>query len=310
MSINGDFEQFCNEFDIVKNALEMRTLVRWNGRDLLQKENLAEHTHLVAACVLHLADSFRKDYDIPVSLEDELSAVKLALIHDSLELLRGDILSITKDKTPGLRQSIETEERLFYWQELGQVSDIAHTIAELADLMACYKFLERELRFPNNDFCKQVYISCKAKYDVALEKFLTARVGKRVTDAPDGKRFVKGYQHDAGVDIVLDRGVVFLPMSTTMFDLNVQITPKEGEMGLLCARTSAAAKGLSVAMCPIDPHFEGNCTAIVHNVSNQVIEYRAGESFCQYIMIKMIEQDAAVKKPGTRSLSKLGGTDQ
>ena len=51
-----DFEEFCNNFDIVDNALSQRELVRWNGRDILRKENLAEHSHLVVACLIKLID--------------------------------------------------------------------------------------------------------------------------------------------------------------------------------------------------------------------------------------------------------------
>ena len=40
---NADLNVFCNNFDIVQNALQMRTLRRWNGRDLRDEENLAEH---------------------------------------------------------------------------------------------------------------------------------------------------------------------------------------------------------------------------------------------------------------------------
>ena len=31
---NADLNVFCDNFDIVQNALQMRTLRRWNGRDL------------------------------------------------------------------------------------------------------------------------------------------------------------------------------------------------------------------------------------------------------------------------------------
>lgn len=309
MKVNKNFAKFCDEFNIVDNALDMRTLIRWNGRDLMRKENLSEHTHLVVACVMHLVKYLNDVYGIDVS-HVEKDAMKIAVLHDSLEILRGDILSITKDNIEGLKEVVDREEAQFMSRMLGPTEPLVKDVVYLADLMACYKFLEWELKFPSNDFCKQAYVDCKRKYDNALENFLTKMLGKKQDTGIVEQRFVKGYFEDAGVDIILDRDVTFLPMSTTTFDLNMHIVPNEGEMGLLCARTGAAARGLSVAMCPIDPNFSGDWTAIVHNVSNEIIEYKKGESFCQYVMIKMIRQSAPVKKPGKRSQSKLGGTDK
>ena len=53
-----DVKEFLENFDIADNALQMRCLNRWNGRDLREKENLAEHTHLVCACSIKLYDFF------------------------------------------------------------------------------------------------------------------------------------------------------------------------------------------------------------------------------------------------------------
>jgi len=306
-----DYLQFCKDFNLVDNALKMRTLLRWNGRDLMQRENLAEHTHLAMVCAVQLLEELR-GYNINLHIVSEYAMLKAVMIHDSLEILRGDILSITKDKIPGLREYVSSEEANFSARIIGRLTDDEYDIVELADLMACYKYLERELQYPNNDFCKEAYIGCKTKFDVAFNLFLKKKGLSIVEDkTPIQKRFVKGYLDDAGIDVILDRDIIFMPVSTTSFELNIQITPKEGEMALLCSRTSAASKGLVVAMCPIDPNFVGNCTAIVHNISNQIISYKKGESFCQYVMVKMIPQyGVGIKKEGTRSTSKLGGTDK
>jgi len=308
-----DFKEFCDTFNVVSNAMSMRNLVRWNGCDLREKENLAEHTHLVVACVIDIAEMLRKNYLINISDNDEFQAMKLAMYHDSVEMLRGDILSTTKSIIPGVKEYTDNEEGEFMAMTFKtELTDTAKSLLYLSDLKACYKFLERELRYPSNDYGKKVYVDCLKKYNDALTEFLLKHnilpnehelFGKRET-------FVKGYADDAGVDIVLDKDVTFLPQSTTVFELDVTITPSIGEMAFLCARTSAAVKGLSVAVCPIDPNYTGNCSAIVHNVSNQIIEYKAGESFCQYVMIKMIPQNVNyVKKQGKRSTSKFGGTD-
>ena len=312
-------EEFVESFDLVDNALDMRDLIRWNGRSLRNRENLSEHTHLVVACAIKLYDDFKKHMFYLRSFDNKFlitelvefeSLIRRCMLHDSLELLRGDVLSITKDFIPNLRKFIDTEEDNFM-KKVGSITNsIEDEIVELADIMACYKYIERELEYPSNDFAINVFTTVKEKFDKKYNEFCDKYkipVKSDVTEV--SSRFKKGYADDAGIDVILDRDVVILPMSTIKVDLNVNVTPKAGEMGVLCARTSAAAKGLCVAMCPIDPNYTGNVTAIVHNVSNQILTYKKGEAFCQVVMMPInYSIDAEVKKPGKRSEGKLGST--
>lgn len=306
-----DFEEFCKEFNIIDNALDMRTLVRWNGRNLRNKENLAEHTHLVVACAIELYEKFRNNVgNERLNFEN---IIKYCMLHDSLELLRGDILSITKDIIPGLRKSIDDEEYTFLTKRIGVMNDISKDLVTLSDLMACYKFIEKELCYPGNDFTADAYKSTKEKYDIAYKKFCEKYI--YVNGLPEEKepviedKFVKGYFDDAGTDIILDKDATFMPMSSTSFDLNVNITPEQLTMGVLLARTSAAHKGLIVSMCPIDPNYTGNVMAIVHNISNNIIEYKKGESFCQFVILPFVNnEDVNVKRAGKRSSGRLGST--
>lgn len=310
--MNNDVKEFINNFDIVDNALQMRFLQRWNGRDLREKENLSEHTHLVTACAIKLYDEFIK---INPQIKEQTNfedIMRLSMLHDSLELLRGDILSITKDKIPGLRNEVDNEENDFL-SELLKNRDISVTstyIVKLADLMACYKFIEHEIRFPSNNFSLQVYKDAKSKYDEIYKEFcINNSIPLEESKIPEAV-FMKGYENDAGVDILLKEDVIFMPMSSTSISLGVNITPKEGSMGLLCSRTSAANKGLIVAMCPIDPNYTGEVIAIVHNVSNNIITYKKGEAFCQVIIVPFDEQipNVTIRKNGKRTDGKLGST--
>lgn len=317
MTETTNLTEFIDKFDIVDNALQMRNLRRWNGRDLRDEENLAEHTHLVVCCVYKLYDELQ--YYLPlfysVDLAKDLSkVVRFALLHDSLELFRGDILSITKDSIPGLRFFTDNEEDTFISSiTKDTLSDLGKDLLKLADTMACYKFIEWELRYPSNEFAKEAYIKTKNVFDNLYsefcEKYSTIKSSKTETITQTYKPFVKGYAADAGVDILLNEDVIFLPMSTTTVNLKVHITPEEGTMSFLCARTSAANKGLSVATCPIDANYTGEVLAIVHNTSNNIIKYKAGESFCQYVTCKINLADVPCKKEGKRSTSNLGGTD-
>lgn len=305
--MRDDFEKFCKEFDIVDNALKQRQLIRWNGRDLRKRENLAEHSHLVVACVIEIVELLDKQ---GITGYNPFKVVKLAMLHDGLELLRGDILSVTKDVIPGLRHEVDKEEEEFMRRMVGDILPIESWILKLADLKACYKFVESELRFPNNDFAKEVYADTKAKYEREWNAFCALYGLITYKQLPTSKqRFSKGYKDDAGIDIILDRKVVFMPMSTQSIELAVNFTPSEGKMGLLCARTSAAIKGLTVAMCPIDPNYTGEVIAIVSNVSNEIITYDKGESFCQLIEVPFVNhEEFPARKQGKRSDGKLGST--
>lgn len=309
--MHKDVQEFINNFDIAENALQMRCLTRWNGRDLREKENLSEHTHLVCACAIKLYDQFvKQNFKLREQIDFEYM-IRLAMLHDSLELLRGDILSITKDKVEGLREQIDKEEELFENSMIGWQEPLTREVVYLADLMACYKFIEYELRFPSGDFASQVYKQTKGKFDKAYEEFCIKNNIPVVKPADDIKTFVKGYKEDAGIDVCLQEDVTFMPMSSQSFGLKINVTPKEGEMAILCSRTSAASKGLIVAMCPIDPNYTGEVVAIVHNVSNSIINYKKGEAFCQLVTIPFNEQavkDVYIKKEGKRTDGKLGST--
>lgn len=308
----SNVDEFVENFDLTENALDMRSLIRWNGRDLRKSENLSEHTHLVLACAINLYDEFKGRLIVDVNFED---VIRLAAIHDSLEILHGDILSVTKDAIPDLRRQIDNEEFFFSLKILKKrVADVVFDLVKLADTKACFKFIERELRYPSNDFAYYAYNHTKNVFDKNYKNFVEKYVKQQ--EEPEQvqiDRFSKGYKDDAGTDIILDKKVQFLPHSTTIVDLNVKVIPKAGEMATLCARTSAAKQGLNVAMCPVDANFNGTVSAIVHNISNNVITYEKGTSFCQWIGLKLsdiknVSDEVKIKNKGKRCDGKFGST--
>ena len=311
----NDFDEFCKNFDIVENAMEMRYLQRWNGRRV-GKENLAEHTHLVVACVIKLINEL-KTYIKDFVFLSPYEIVKAAMLHDSLEILRGDILNITKQKFPQIDEVITNEEVKFRKKVGSCLNDTESAILSLADSMACLKFIENEMNFnTNSDLIHEIYTQVYKVYMSKYHKFLATYCQDYDELLPDyddfPNTFAKGYEQDAGADVLLKNDVTFLPMSTKKVDLEVKVTPEEGKMAFLCARTSAAERGLCVAMCPIDPNYTGTVTAIVHNVSNDIVRYTRGQAFCQVVSVPITEtinrDEIFVKKQGKRTNSKLGGT--
>lgn len=305
-----NYDQFVEEFDIVQNALEMRYLTRWNGRRV-GKETLSEHTHLVVACAMHLMDKIFADRT-PLEPVDKYKVVKACMLHDSLEILRGDILSITKEAHSEIGLAISAEEKEFEFSQNILLNKVEDMIVSTADTMSVVIFLKNEMEEGNtSSLIRSIYTEVRkkltGKFDELAHQYNCV---VQVNDVP-GPYFVKGYAEDAGTDVTLKEDVTFLPMSTQTVRLHVCVTPHEGELAYLCARTSAAAKGLCVAMCPIDPNYCGEVLAIVHNVSNDIIEYKAGEAFCQVVSMpftNLVIPDK-IKKPGTRTNSNRGGTD-
>ena len=309
--MRSELEVFIKDFDVVVNALDMRDLQRWNGRSLRCKENLSEHTHLVVACAIKLYDELCNELHI-----DFEKLIRLAMLHDSLEVLNGDILSTTKDAIQGLRKLVDDEEDLFVNNVLSiDDNELEKDLVRLADVQACLEFMIRELSYPTNNFANSAYLRAKKVYEDCLQQFkMKYKIDKdNKLQFDSSVRFSKGYKNDAGIDVILDRDVLFLPHSTTTIDLNINVTPDVGEMAVLCARTSAAVKGINVAMCPIDTHYSGNVSAIVHNISNEIITYGKGQSFCQVVTIKLSNKTnysdkIVVKKQGNRTNGKFGST--
>jgi len=303
--IDMDFNDFCNNFDIVDNALKMRDLLRWNGRAVKNKENLSEHTHLVCACAISLID------ELPDRLKSEINlgrTLKLCMYHDALELFRGDILSITKDSIPMLRNIIDNEENTFIQRFVKDYGEIESEIVKLADLMACYKYMEYEIKTPSNDYMLNAYVSTKEKFNVFMNDFIVKYNLKECIYNDTKPNILKAHKSDIGMDIILDQDVTFLPHCTTVIDLNVTIDVEHNVLAYVCSRTSAASKGLIVACSPIDPGYEGNVHAIVHNVSNDVVMYKKGQSFCQLIHVVSKECECDFRLEKDRKDKGIGST--
>ena len=164
--MTNDFDEFLYGFTYLENALQMRTLKRWNGRDLLHKENLSEHTHLVVAVTIQLYDLFHKH----TSLDFE-RLIKAAMLHDALEVLRGDILSVTKNIIPGLRKYIDDEEDKFITKFVPDLQDVEKELIDVADSIACYEFIKLEYERPHNDFTNEAYLYTKNVADNKYKNF-------------------------------------------------------------------------------------------------------------------------------------------
>lgn len=124
--------------------------------------------------------------------------------------------------------------------------------------------------------------------------------------------FKKGYRNDVGVDVCLDDEVRFEPFETKVIDTKVSIKTYPKQAIMMCARTSAAKKGIIVNQCPVDPGYSGNVHVIAHNCSKDVVVFEKGQAFAQMYCFEISEIDVPVKikKEGLRTDKAFGSSDK
>lgn len=124
--------------------------------------------------------------------------------------------------------------------------------------------------------------------------------------------FIRGYEDDAGSDIIIDKIVKLPAFQTTIIELPVKYNPPKGTLAYLVQRTSAAKKGILVSGSPIDPGYEGNLYAICMNSTPYDVEFKPGDSFCQLVTYPLGHAPKCkVKKPGQkRGTGAFGSSDK
>lgn len=124
-------------------------------------------------------------------------------------------------------------------------------------------------------------------------------------------KFKKGYTDDIGIDICLDFAVEFAPFETKVIDIGISLPTCIRQAIMMCARTSAAKRGIIVNQCPIDPNYQGNAHIIAHNCSNKSVKFMAEEAFAQLFVIDVqpIGIDYEIKRAGYRYDNNFGSTD-
>lgn len=127
-------------------------------------------------------------------------------------------------------------------------------------------------------------------------------------------KFIRGYQADAGVDIVLDNHLLIRP-GFQRIELNTKYTPGDSEVAFLVSRGSTANKGIFPIMVAIDTGYEGNLTAWVVNATEVTQVFKPGDRAFGIVNFKLGEDrvDFEVAKPnekrGGNKLASSGGNN-
>lgn len=88
---------------------------------------------------------------------------------------------------------------------------------------------------------------------------------------------VRKHHSDTGADIfMMEEGLIF-PHQTIVIPLGFGIEVPNGHSARLQVRTSIAQKGVMIQGCAIDAGYVGEIKMILHNVSNKVFQWDAGD---------------------------------
>lgn len=85
---------------------------------------------------------------------------------------------------------------------------------------------------------------------------------------------------DVGLDIFLPTDFSIEPFETKVIDLQLAVAIPEGFGGILCPRSSIAAKGLIIQNSFIDPDYTAAIHLIITNCSSNHYDFHEGERLC------------------------------
>lgn len=150
-----DKKEIVSKFRDTK-LMTLGEIVRYNDRQKITKETVAEHSFYVAANVIKLCDILRVGYEI------KCEALEMAISHDIPEIFTGDIGYITKRDNPELAKALEkTElEQLkknmpeFYhsfkeYTEGLRNREIPSMIVKIADVLSVLQYSDNEIELGN-----------------------------------------------------------------------------------------------------------------------------------------------------------------
>ena len=105
-------------------------------------------------------------------------------------------------------------------------------------------------------------------------------------------KFVKGYETDAAVDIIMSKGGN-IPPGFSRIKLPAHYKPNLGEVAIVSARTSTLNAGIFTPIGLIDPEYEGTISAWVFNCSGLDYHYKAGDRLFSVINLVVAPPRAA-----------------
>lgn len=137
--------------DRTKEYYTLNCLTRYNTRQRIKDESVAEHLAFVTLIVLDLHGYYKFNLE---------TAMKMAITHDLPEIHISDVPYTIKARFPDIKKALKEAEddiwRTKYkrWSdvnfELQKGETIEAVIVELADAMSCYQYSKNEVLLGND----------------------------------------------------------------------------------------------------------------------------------------------------------------
>lgn len=121
--------------------------------------------------------------------------------------------------------------------------------------------------------------------------------------------YTRGYQKDAGVDIILEEHLIIRP-GFQIVELPAQYTPGDNEVAFVIARGSTLKKGVMTCMWAIDTGYTGKISAAVFNASKDTHVFDPGDRPFGVVNLQLGKDRVkfTITKEGERGDNKFGSS--
>lgn len=153
--------------DDVLREYQLKDVIRYNNRQRINEESVAEHTCFVSMFCLKIMSKI----EVPIEIQHEV--LVLAALHDAAESITSDIPHDVKDMFPELESALWKVEELFYkrnWPAYYEIvrhpSKLAYAIMKLADSYSVYQWCLNERKCGNShEYIEHVFVDSRRRIE-------------------------------------------------------------------------------------------------------------------------------------------------
>lgn len=150
----------------------LKKIIRYNNRNRLQDESVAEHTCFVSLFCLKIMSQLN------LSHEQERKVLILAALHDASESYTSDIPYDVKNNYPEIQKTLEKAEEEYYKQNWEKYSSdvlepepLIYNILKLADSYSVYQWCLNEKMLGNVfDYVNEIYFNSLSRIEFYTNK--------------------------------------------------------------------------------------------------------------------------------------------
>lgn len=161
--------------ETVMSEYPLKKIIRYNHRNRIQDESVAEHTCFVSLFCLKIMAQLH------LTTEQERQVLVLAALHDTCESRTSDIPHDVKANYPAMQNILSEIEQDYYkqnwsmyYKDVYKPDEIVYNILKLADAYSVYQWCLNEKALGNvSDCVEEIYMEVRErlnKYTDAINK--------------------------------------------------------------------------------------------------------------------------------------------